>query len=166
MWNQLMARLECCGVNSYNDFDSSSYWLANKGSRQAPEACCKLQDRTLLTPIDSNCAYSPSDSNSYYMKVTHPEIKEIRNNNIFDFSRDATIRLSTISTTTKTWLSVWAAVWYSSSFSLHSLHSAYVSASAITGRAVVYNFNFLSLIYNLINQFNPLHAIFPMIFYV
>lgn len=74
MWNQLMARLECCGVNSYNDFDTSSYWLANKGSRQAPEACCKLQDKTLLTPIDSNCAYSPSDSNSYYMKVRRSEM--------------------------------------------------------------------------------------------
>ena len=69
MWNQLMARLECCGVNSYNDFETSSYWLANKGSRVIPESCCFLSDKTLLKPMDSNCAYSPTDSNSNYMKV-------------------------------------------------------------------------------------------------
>lgn len=69
MWNQLMARMECCGVNSYNDFETSSFWAANKGSRVAPEACCILSDKTLLTPVDNNCAYSPTDKNSFYMKV-------------------------------------------------------------------------------------------------
>ena len=69
MWNQLMARMECCGVNSYNDFETSSFWAANKGSRLVPEACCVLKDKTLMIPVDSNCAYSPNDKNSFYMKV-------------------------------------------------------------------------------------------------
>jgi len=68
LWNQLMARLECCGVSSYKDFEQSPSWLANKGSRTVPEACCMLSDRTLLKPQDSNCPYSPNDLNSYYMK--------------------------------------------------------------------------------------------------
>lgn len=71
MWNQLMARLECCGVNSYNDFETSTFWVANRGSRQIPEACCALSDKTLLKPYDTNCPFSPSDTNSNYMKVKH-----------------------------------------------------------------------------------------------
>lgn len=77
MWNQLMARLECCGVNSYNDFETSSYWLANKGTRVVPESCCVLSDKTLLKPIDTNCPYTPSDINSNYMKV-----RELRRINV------------------------------------------------------------------------------------
>lgn len=69
MWNQLMAQFKCCGVNSYSDFEQSQLWLQNKSSRQIPEACCVLADKTLLTPQDLNCPYSPSDINSYYMKV-------------------------------------------------------------------------------------------------
>lgn len=76
MWNTLMGRLECCGVSSYNDFDTSSYWQTNKSSRVVPEACCKLSDKTLLKPVDNNCPYSPSDSNSYYMKVSGDSLSE------------------------------------------------------------------------------------------
>jgi tetraspanin-18 len=69
-WNQMMAQFQCCGVNSYNDFDQSPTWQANKGSRTVPEACCKLADKTLLKPIDNNCPYSPNMENSYYMVVS------------------------------------------------------------------------------------------------
>lgn len=69
MWNQLMAQFQCCGVDSYSDFETSPFWLQNKGSRTIPDACCKLSDKTLLIPIDHNCPYTPSDANSYYMKV-------------------------------------------------------------------------------------------------
>ncbi|CAH1716624.1 unnamed protein product [Chironomus riparius] len=69
MWNQLMAQFKCCGVNSYADFETSPFWLTNRGSRNVPEACCHLSDKALITPSDLNCPYSPSDENSYYMKV-------------------------------------------------------------------------------------------------
>jgi len=69
MWNQLMAQFKCCGVNSFTDFETSPFWLSNRGSRMVPEACCQLADKTLITPSDLNCPYSPSDENSYYMKV-------------------------------------------------------------------------------------------------
>ncbi|XP_070501913.1 tetraspanin-18B isoform X1 [Chironomus tepperi] len=68
MWNQLMAQFQCCGVNSYSDFETSPFWLSNRGSRMVPEACCQLSDKTLITPSDLNCPYSPSDENSYYMR--------------------------------------------------------------------------------------------------
>lgn len=73
MWNQMMARLECCGVNNYNDFDTSTFWQINKGSRVAPDACCILTDKIQLTPKDTQCPFNPSESNSYYMKVSRVE---------------------------------------------------------------------------------------------
>lgn len=69
MWNQLQARFECCGVNSYNDFDRSEKWLANRSSRVVPESCCKLIDKLVIKLEDNNCPYAPTDRNSYYMKV-------------------------------------------------------------------------------------------------
>jgi len=89
MWNQLMARMECCGVNSYDDFESSQYWLDNKGSRTVPEACCMLTDKTLLKPVDSNCPYSPSDSNSYYMKGCYDSLI-----NYLDYNKNLVIGVS------------------------------------------------------------------------
>lgn len=64
-----MAQFQCCGVNSYTDFDTSPSWISNRGPRTVPEACCILTDKTLITPRDPSCIYSPSDANSYYMKV-------------------------------------------------------------------------------------------------
>ncbi|CRK86166.1 CLUMA_CG000019, isoform A [Clunio marinus] len=74
MWNQLMAQMGCCGVNSYNDFDKSQYWMTNKVSRVVPEACCILSDKVLIKPQDLNCPYEPSESNSFYMKGCFDEI--------------------------------------------------------------------------------------------
>jgi len=89
MWNQLMARLECCGVNSYNDFETSSYWLSNKGSRTIPESCCVLSDKTLLKPVDSNCPFSPTDVNSNYMKGCYDSLV-----NYFDYNKNLLIIVS------------------------------------------------------------------------
>lgn len=142
MWNQLMARLECCGVNSYNDFETSSFWLANKGSRVIPEACCFLSDKTLLKPLDVHCPSSPTDSNSNYMKVSKLiSSLEFVVSLTFPFTcRAVTIRFWTISITTRTcWLS-WAARWSWSNCLQLSLHSASVSALELIARAVDYNF--------------------------
>ncbi|KAG5679470.1 hypothetical protein PVAND_009035 [Polypedilum vanderplanki] len=81
MWNQLMAQFQCCGVNSYSDFETSSFWVNNKGSRTIPEACCQLSDKTLIKPLDLNCPYSPSDINSYYMRGCQPALVEFFRNN-------------------------------------------------------------------------------------
>lgn len=89
MWNQLMARLECCGVNSYNDFETSTFWVANRGSRQIPEACCTLSDKTLLKPFDTNCPYSPTDSNSNYMKGCYDSLL-----NYLDYNKNLVIGVS------------------------------------------------------------------------
>lgn len=69
-----MAQFKCCGVNSYSDFESSPFWVQNKSSRQIPEACCVLSDRTLIKPQDLNCPYAPSEMNSFYMKVSWTQV--------------------------------------------------------------------------------------------
>lgn len=69
MWNQLQARFECCGVNSYNDFDRAEIWKANRTTRVVPESCCKLTDKLLIKLEDERCPFSPDDQNSYYLKV-------------------------------------------------------------------------------------------------
>lgn len=71
MWNQLMAQFKCCGVEDYKDFETSSFWLANKGNRTIPEACCVLAEKTLLKPVDQSCVYTPTDVNSYFEQVMH-----------------------------------------------------------------------------------------------
>lgn len=71
MWNQLMAQFKCCGVEDYKDFETSSFWLENKGNRTIPEACCVLTEKALLKPLDPTCVYTPSDVNSYFEQVMH-----------------------------------------------------------------------------------------------
>ncbi|CAO1373824.1 unnamed protein product [Diamesa serratosioi] len=66
MWNQLMAQFKCCGVEDYKDFETSSFWLENKGNRTIPEACCVLAEKALLKPLDQSCVYTPSETNSYF----------------------------------------------------------------------------------------------------
>lgn len=59
--------MKCCGVDDYRDFDLSENWRNQKGSKQVPEACCKLENRALQ---DQNCPYDPSQRNSYFHDVS------------------------------------------------------------------------------------------------
>lgn len=70
MWNQIMSTLSCCGVNDYNDFESSNSWTQHKGNRTIPEACCILSDSTKFIPRDPDCTTKPNISNSYYMTAS------------------------------------------------------------------------------------------------
>lgn len=62
MWNHLMAQMSCCGVNDFNDFETSPAWHTNKGNRTIPEACCKLADKTTFRPEDPNCPITRNNS--------------------------------------------------------------------------------------------------------
>jgi len=69
-WDFMMAELQCCGVESSEDFSTAIEFIkytneANEG-QVVPEACCKLEGNTaLFKPVDENCIHSPSTTNSY-----------------------------------------------------------------------------------------------------
>ncbi|XP_071451071.1 tetraspanin-18-like [Hetaerina americana] len=68
MWNYLMSQMSCCGVDNYQDFQTSEKWRL--GSKKVPEACCVLvpdgPDPSLFKPRDPDCPKNPSATNSYY----------------------------------------------------------------------------------------------------
>uniref|UniRef100_A0A1L8DK44 Tetraspanin n=1 Tax=Nyssomyia neivai TaxID=330878 RepID=A0A1L8DK44_9DIPT len=76
MWNHIMAQMSCCGVNDYKDFSSSENWMRDRGNRTVPEACCMLNDKSLLELRDTSCPYSPSESNSYYKRGCYEAVLE------------------------------------------------------------------------------------------
>lgn len=66
--------MSCCGINDYQDFDSSQNWLENRGTNIVPDACCILADKSLMIPKDANCTRNPTDANSYYKSVSFKRI--------------------------------------------------------------------------------------------
>ncbi|KAK7488282.1 hypothetical protein BaRGS_00020441, partial [Batillaria attramentaria] len=71
IWNGIMIKMECCGVDDYNDFSSAANWdkeLAGTSGLITPVACCKT--------ISTNyaCAKNPSDSNSNWKTGCYDEI--------------------------------------------------------------------------------------------
>jgi tetraspanin-18 len=74
-WDFMMAELRCCGVHNSVDFQVASEFVKytnEKGDGQiVPEACCKLHsnhDLAVFKPVDDNCIYAPTTSNSYMQK--------------------------------------------------------------------------------------------------
>ncbi|CAH0401397.1 unnamed protein product [Chilo suppressalis] len=59
-WNYLMMEYECCGANSYKDFADSNW--QKKSNKLYPVQCCKLENRTALTPISKECTQSVDPS--------------------------------------------------------------------------------------------------------
>lgn len=55
--------MDCCGVDSYKDFEQAHKWISMKNTT-IPAACCKFEDKTDMVLIDKQCPLSPSDSNS------------------------------------------------------------------------------------------------------
>lgn len=56
--------MECCGVDSYRDFDRSNKWTNYKNT-SIPAACCKFEDKEHMVLADAQCPDHPTDSNSY-----------------------------------------------------------------------------------------------------
>ena len=67
---ELKGQLSCCGVNNFTDFNGTP-WMKNKNSNHLlPASCCKLAGRLIdFRPAVSTCQSSPTDDNSYQMKV-------------------------------------------------------------------------------------------------
>ncbi|XP_076439565.1 uncharacterized protein LOC143279409 [Babylonia areolata] len=63
MWNGVMMKLECCGVDGYTDFTAASAWTKTINSVTyalvTPVACCKSVSTSYT------CAETPSTSNNY-----------------------------------------------------------------------------------------------------
>jgi len=73
IWDVIMTKQRCCGVESYKDFQNSHLI-----TRIVPEACCKLHidERTLSTTIDPTCPYQPTPSNSYMNQGCYEKIQQ------------------------------------------------------------------------------------------
>jgi tetraspanin-18 len=75
LWDFTMANMECCGVDSYEDFKESKIWI--QGNKTIPEACCVLEgDVSKLQPKDPACTKRPSDTNSYWKKGCYNALAE------------------------------------------------------------------------------------------
>jgi hypothetical protein len=74
----IKGQLSCCGVNNFTDF-AGTPWMKNRTSGHLlPVSCCKLRGKLIdFQPEDQRCMTSPTDDNSYRMKVCY----KIINNN-------------------------------------------------------------------------------------
>ncbi|PAA71113.1 hypothetical protein BOX15_Mlig005561g2 [Macrostomum lignano] len=80
----IQGRLECCGIDNFTDFYSASQWnrtyYLSSESRYvtlvAPLSCCQLS-MTTFEPVDKNCTYNPTPSNSNYMKSCYGKLWDI-----------------------------------------------------------------------------------------
>jgi hypothetical protein len=75
LWDYGMANMQCCGVDSFEDFKHSKDW--SKGGKQVPESCCVLEGPVeKFQPKDSNCPKSPTKENSYKDKGCYKALKD------------------------------------------------------------------------------------------
>lgn len=80
-WDFMMAELQCCGVNSHEDFTQAKEfqrYVNQQGRGQViPQACCKLDpkvDMALFKPADENCITAPSTTNSYMQTGCYEQV--------------------------------------------------------------------------------------------
>jgi len=76
IWDVIMTKQHCCGVDSYKDFDDSKFRDLNYGI--VPQACCKLNTNNELSSgmADSTCSFQPTPSNSYMNQGCHEKIQQ------------------------------------------------------------------------------------------
>ncbi|KAH3717372.1 tetraspanin-18-like [Dreissena polymorpha] len=75
---------QCCGIDSYADFNRSSEWnrTGEQGIMKIPPACCKLKDKDAFLkhqkyePINWNCPYNPTAINSNMSKPCWKSIED------------------------------------------------------------------------------------------
>jgi len=63
LWDNIMAKMECCGANDYKDFQNAKL----DDSTMVPKACC-IQEKPrqrFPKPIDESCPYEPTPLNSF-----------------------------------------------------------------------------------------------------
>lgn len=60
---------QCCGIDSYKDFEGATQWKHN-ATEKIPLTCCKLKDKDDFLKnqkaelVDNNCPYNPTPTNS------------------------------------------------------------------------------------------------------
>jgi len=69
IWNGLMLKLKCCGVESYTDFQESQKF--KDSGLQVPLTCCAVNEEVFkyngsISLLDPNCTRDPKMENSYY----------------------------------------------------------------------------------------------------
>jgi hypothetical protein len=68
-----MVNKQCCGSDSWNDFQSATLWVKSKNDSaiKIPEACCKMNETASNNVLlDKNCPTSPTKENSYMNTVS------------------------------------------------------------------------------------------------
>jgi len=76
-WNLIMNEYQCCGVDSYRDFNGSESWnhypnKTNKDPAVTPVACCRSEAGEL--PESYDCAYNPTNVTSNWEKGCWEEL--------------------------------------------------------------------------------------------
>jgi len=76
LWDVIMTKKHCCGVESYKDFRDSHF--SNLNLQIVPQACCKLSSVDGLSSkiADSSCPYQPTERNSYMNHGCFDKIKK------------------------------------------------------------------------------------------
>jgi len=82
-WDFMQAELECCGVESYEDFEKATEFVKynrEEGKGQIiPESCCILDDsdraKELFIAKDKNCLTTPTIQNSYMSTGCYEKVK-------------------------------------------------------------------------------------------
>ncbi|XP_044010708.1 tetraspanin-1 isoform X2 [Aphidius gifuensis] len=70
-WDGIMTQMQCCGVESYKDFEKSNSW--KETGKLAPAACCKKEGGKLL----DGCQNNPSSSNSNFQKGCYQAVVDM-----------------------------------------------------------------------------------------
>lgn len=82
-WDFMQAELQCCGVESYKDFEKATNFIKYTREEQSgqviPESCCILKDSQSVTELfiakDKNCLTSPTTYNSYMNTGCYETVK-------------------------------------------------------------------------------------------
>lgn len=65
-WDSLQMSLHCCGVDNYTDYLRNDDLVTS--GQMIPGSCCVLDENK--KPLSSTCMTSPSETNSYYLRVS------------------------------------------------------------------------------------------------
>ncbi|KAF6212809.1 hypothetical protein GE061_010518 [Apolygus lucorum] len=63
VWDGIMVKMSCCGVNNYTDFVQSANFT--QSGLKVPPSCCRMVNNTSL--LDNNCPRDPKQENSYFL---------------------------------------------------------------------------------------------------
>ncbi|XP_012935863.1 tetraspanin-18 [Aplysia californica] len=87
-YDNAQVTFECCGVDNYTDFGSSTKWI-DRTSLKVPKTCCKLDksryihDRVYVHSVDERCGHKPFSNNSHIDKPCFEDIKGWINETVY-----------------------------------------------------------------------------------